>query len=131
MIETLESTFINETTCASDIEIETADEYHVAIEGQRQVVFTTKYERNPKLRKQAIKIHGTSCMACGFDFKKNYGDWGKGYIEVHHLKPLASLTEEMEVNPETDLIVLCANCHRMIHRKRNRILSLEELKELL
>ncbi len=131
VIETLENSVISETMCASDIKIETAVEYPVTIEGQRQIVFTTKYERKPKLRKQAIQIHGTSCMACGFDFKKNYGDWGKGYIEVHHLKPLSTIAEEVEVNPETDLVVLCANCHRMIHRKQRKILSLEELKALI
>ena len=37
--------------------------------------------------------------------------------------------KEVEVNPETDLIVLCANCHRMVHRKKGMTLTIEELKE--
>lgn len=60
-----------------------------------------------------------------------YGERGKDYIEVHHVVPLASREEEATVNPDTDLVVLCANCHRMIHRKKNEILTLEELINLI
>ena len=100
-------------------------------EGQKKQVFATRYERKPQLRKQAIEIHGTSCMACGFNFEEVYGSRGKNYIEVHHVKPLSDENEESEVNPSTDLIVVCANCHRIIHRKRDNILSLDELKSLI
>jgi 5-methylcytosine-specific restriction protein A len=31
----------------------------------------------------------------------------------------------------TDLIPLCANCHRMVHRKRNVILTLEDLQKII
>lgn len=37
----------------------------------------------------------------------------------------------IEVNPETDLIAMCANCHRMIHRRKDKVVSVDELKELL
>ena len=70
-------------------------------------------------------------MACGFDFEATYGEIGKNYIEVHHTKPLYSLEQETIVNPRTDLVCLCSNCHRMIHRKRDSILTLEELKEII
>ena len=70
-------------------------------------------------------------MACGFNYEDFYGDYGKDYIEVHHIKPLSQNSEEVEINPEKDLIVLCANCHRMIHRKRNNVLTLDELKNLI
>ena len=70
-------------------------------------------------------------MACGFNFKDFYGERGSDYIEVHHILPLSQRNEEVTIDPSTDLVVLCANCHRMIHRKRNEILSLEELKTLI
>ena len=70
-------------------------------------------------------------MACGFDFEKVYGERGKDYIEVHHVVPLASRDAETEIDPEKNLIVVCANCHRMIHRKKNQVLSLEELKQII
>lgn len=74
------------------------------------------YERNPINRKNAILIHGLVCQACGFDFEKAYGELGKNFIEVHHIVPLSSVKEKMKIDPETDLICLCSNCHSMIHR---------------
>ena len=101
------------------------------VEGNRKKIYTTKYERNSKNREDAIKIHGTRCMVCDFDFEEAYGELGKDFIEVHHTKPLYSLEEEMEINPEEDLVCLCSNCHRMIHRKRDKVLTVEELKGIM
>ena len=98
-------------------------------EGKVTEYYVTKYERNPRNRKGAIKIHGYKCMVCGFDFEKVYGEIGKGFIEVHHVKPLYDLDEEVVVNPETDLVCVCANCHRMIHKKKSTVLTIEELRE--
>ena len=56
---------------------------------------------------------------------------GKGYIEVHHIKPLSNLDEVVIVNPETDLICVCANCHRMLHRFKNYIVLPEELQQMI
>ena len=122
---------MSERQCKEDIEEETKTDYVVQKEGSVRLVYTTRYERNPKLRAQAVRYHGTSCMACGFNFHEKYGERGKQYIEVHHIKPLAESKEEMEVDPKTDLIVVCSNCHRMIHRKKNEVLSLEELREII
>lgn len=100
-------------------------------EGRKVMYYTTKYERDPVNRKEAVRIHGTRCMACGFDFEETYGERGRDFIEVHHIKPLYDINEEVVINPSTDLICLCSNCHRMVHRKRDSILSLEDLKALL
>lgn len=70
-------------------------------------------------------------MICGFDFEKKYGELGKGYIEVHHIKPLSDLNEEVVVNPVTDLICVCSNCHRMLHRFRNYMVSVEEIRQIV
>lgn len=122
---------ITDEQMKNDIDTENEDVYEVHSEGNVTQYYTTKYERNPQNRREAIKIHGTKCMACGFDFEKVYGERGKDYIEVHHVIPLASRNEEVKINPKTDLIVVCANCHRMIHRKKNQVLSLEELKQII
>jgi predicted HNH restriction endonuclease len=98
-------------------------------EGAKKQVFSTRYERDPKLRAEALKHHGTTCLACGFDFAKFYGEHGAGFIHVHHTTPLATLGGETTVSPKTDLIPLCANCHSMVHRKANYTLSLQELKQ--
>ncbi len=55
----------------------------------------------------------------------------KGYIEVHHIRPLSEIDEEVVVNPEKDLICVCSNCHRMLHRFRNYMVSVEELRRIV
>ena len=122
---------INEKKCLEDIQSETTNDYSTIREGCRELIYTTRYERSPILRKRAIQIHGTTCMACEFNFFDFYGERGKNYIEVHHLVPLSTLNEESEINPITDMTVVCSNCHRMIHRERNNILSMEELREII
>ena len=85
-------------------------------EGSVKKYYGKRYERDPKNRKKAIELHGTTCAVCGFDFEKVYGERGKGFIEVHHTEPLGSLSEEKIINPQTDLVPVCSNCHRIIHR---------------
>lgn len=101
-------------------------------EGGIKVYISKKVERDPSLRNDAFKIHGYNCMVCKFNFQENYGDWGRDWAEVHHLKAIADKKKEKTItDPKTDLAVLCANCHRMIHRKKNKALTIEELKRKL
>jgi 5-methylcytosine-specific restriction protein A len=102
----------------------------IRTEGAKKSYKATRYERNPRNRLEAIRIHGTSCSVCGLNFGEKYGDWGEGFIEIHHINPLALEDIEQEVNPETDLVPVCANCHRMIHR-HGKVLSIEEAKSIL
>lgn len=99
-------------------------------EGGRRVYVSGRAERDPSLRAAAIKIHGTFCCVCGFDYELVYGDWGAGFAEVHHLVALGGAESAVRAtNPDTDLAVVCANCHRMLHRRRNSVLSVEELRK--
>lgn len=98
-------------------------------EGKTIHYYGKRYERNRYLRDAAIKIQGYECKICGFDFEKFYGSVGHEYIEVHHIRPLCE--GEQTPNPENDLIVICSNCHKMIHRNKNRTLSPEELREYI
>jgi 5-methylcytosine-specific restriction protein A len=68
------------------------------------------------------------CEVCGFDFEREYGSRGDGFIECHHTKPLRSLGDGHRTTTD-DLALLCANCHRMIHTKKPW-LSIDELKRL-
>ncbi len=101
------------------------------VEGSVRLRMISDYERCPQLRAAAIRIHGTSCSACGFNFAETFGQHGAGYIQVHHLDPLGDEPGERRVDAETDLAVLCANCHVMVHRYRDRTLSMAQLKVLL
>ena len=101
-------------------------------EGQRKARVSLKAERSPRIRAEAIAFHGTVCQVCGFDFGATYPNWGEGFVEVHHLLPLSGAPAEGQlVNPATDLAVVCANCHRMIHRKAKRVFTLSDLRSMI
>jgi len=100
-------------------------------EGKKTKKYVTVYERDPKLRDAAIAIHGLSCVVCKFNFGQFYGEYAEGYIHIHHLTPVAELSQPTEVNPQTDLIPVCANCHSIIHRRKNKTLSIDELRKMI
>lgn len=102
-----------------------------SVEGKLEKRLTNRYERDSRLRASALRIHGHVCCACGFDFEKTYGQQGKGFIEVHHTVPLSIVKNSHLVDPAKDMVVLCANCHRMIHRNPNAPLTVQELKKYL
>ncbi|EOV5436814.1 HNH endonuclease [Vibrio parahaemolyticus] len=52
-------------------------------------------------------------------------------MHIHHKVPVSRLGISTLVDPEKDLVPLCANCHAMVHRKKDQTLSVEELKVLL
>lgn len=104
-----------------------AEEYAEGERGRREASF---FKRNPALRNAAIAKHGLRCVVCRLDFSERYGDLGKGYIEIHHKDPLSERLDTLSGRPALttvdDVAPLCANCHRMAHRRRPA-LTLEEL----
>lgn len=99
-------------------------------EGQRIGVLVNRYERDPRLRSEAIRIHGTICVVCSFDFEQSYGKLGKDFCHIHHLTPLSENEGEVSINPKEDLVPVCPNCHAMLH-KRKPALTPQELKQIL
>jgi 5-methylcytosine-specific restriction protein A len=100
------------------------------VEGGRLTALVNKYERDPALRAQCIDFFGPNCQICGFSYFDVYGEIGKGFCHVHHLKPLSEVGEEHSVDPISDLIPVCANCHSMLHRTKP-VLSPEELRKII
>jgi 5-methylcytosine-specific restriction protein A len=76
-------------------------------------------ERSPALRRRKLaqaRQMGVpiACEVCSFDFEHSYGPRGRDYIEVHHVLPLHA--SGPTTTRLSDLVMLCSNCHRMIHR---------------
>lgn len=105
--------------------------YENRAEGKLKYYYGKKYERDPKNRAAAIMYHGTVCKICGFNFEAYYGSRGRGYIEIHHIHPLNTIGKEVIIDPKKDLIPVCSNCHRMIHRRMDYVLSIEGMIELV
>ena len=86
-------------------------------EGKKILKTHIKTERSIRLIKEFKKsLVSFKCSVCGFDFEKTYGTIGKDFIEAHHKKPVSSLKLSQEVSIK-DLVAVCSNCHRMLHRK--------------
>jgi len=111
-------------------QISAFDEDEVVREGARSQAQRTVYERSRRLRDAAVEHFAAQgelqCEVCGFSFERIYGDLGSGFIEIHHRKPIFCLDgqsiEQTIAEAIHDVAALCANCHRMVHRKRNVVL---------
>ncbi|SFP87825.1 5-methylcytosine-specific restriction enzyme A [Amycolatopsis arida] len=109
------------------------EEVAEAVEGRLLARRHFARERNPRLREKKIRAHlsqhgSLACEACGFDFEATYGPHGARYIECHHILPLhasGQTTTRLD-----DLMLICANCHRMVHRGKPW-LTPEELKRMI
>lgn len=127
----------NKENSASNEIIQRQDFDGFAIEGRKKAYYSTTYERKSKNRDKAIylckmKNNGKLiCEVCGFNFEEAYGEWGKDFIEVHHNKPLYIQNKEEKIDPENDLTCLCSNCHSMIHRDKDNVLTVEQLKNII
>lgn len=105
-----------------------------AVEGKILSYVHKRRERSRRLihqKKQSVlKRYGRlTCEVCSFDFQERYGERGAGFAECHHIIPISELNS-MRRTLLSDLAIVCANCHRMIHSKKPW-LTLGELSELL
>jgi 5-methylcytosine-specific restriction protein A len=117
----------NTETFVSPEEVKQFQKY---LEGRVKTVTVNVYERNVSARNACLEAHGYNCCVCDFDFEKTFGAIGKGFIHVHHLRDLASIAKEYEINPKEDLRPVCPNCHAMLHMSTPPY-PIEELKKLI
>ncbi|TAP44537.1 HNH endonuclease [Arthrobacter sp. S39] len=94
-------------------------------------VTANRYERDPEARRACIAHRGTNCAACGFSFELAYGEIGADFIHVHHVVPAPQLGNGYVLDPLTDLVPLCANCHAMAHHGVSSPRSEAELRHLI
>lgn len=94
-------------------------------EGRVQVKDRNVYERSRRLRSAAIETHMHEgklyCDCCNFEFGDFYGShYGISCIEIHHVKPLFMYEDDDMIRTIEqylpNLIPVCPNCHRVIHK---------------
>lgn len=119
----LENDFVNNTELDGLFpEGKIAERIHKSRERNSKVITIAKSNFKQK--------HGRIfCQVCKFDFEKEYGEIGANFIEGHHTIPVSKMKENHLSSPN-EIALLCANCHRMIHKKRPW-LSIDELELLL
>lgn len=97
--------------------------------GGKKTIQINHYERNSKAREACLKLQGHKCAICGFDAKAVYGDEYEGKIHVHHVVPISERGIDYVINPQTDLIPVCPNCHMILHTNiKGKTIGVEELK---
>lgn len=88
-------------------------------EGRIVTAMHLRRERKPALRKKLLAVKKKqgkiACDACGDGPKLHSESLEDAAFEVHHRKPLAVEKRETETRLQ-DVALLCASCHRVIHR---------------
>jgi hypothetical protein len=107
------------------------DYFGKIVEGASKTVTVNRFERNPAARSACIARHGSTCAVCGIDFGATYGVIGEGFIHVHHVVPISEVGGEYVINPITDLVPVCPNCHAMLHRGSAVPRSVSELQKIV
>ncbi|MGI9279742.1 MAG: HNH endonuclease [Endozoicomonas sp.] len=100
------------------------------VEGGIVLSLSERRERNPRNRLLCLSIHGERCGVCGFIPQDVYGSELTSILEVHHIEPLSDIKQPRIYDPKKDLIPLCPNCHRAIH-KQKPALTPDQLKEIM
>ncbi|QRY67964.1 hypothetical protein JVX98_27075 [Ensifer sp. PDNC004] len=140
---TRQATIFGMTNAGSAIELERLqnlppselEDNIVGIEGRLLTRSHTYKERSgnaPILAKRDFKSkHGGRlfCEACGFDPVATYGATSERCIEAHHKTPIAELQPD-SITRSSDLLMVCANCHRFVH-SQIPCLTLEQVRQYL
>ncbi len=110
------------TTVNNEIPIALLDPEVSGLEGAISVSMRFHYERDRELRDKKIAAVLASTkrlccevLGCGFDFEQRYGELGRGFAHVHHVEQLSDRGGAKETKL-SELAIVCANCHAMIHR---------------
>lgn len=96
-------------------------------EGFKKEITKEINHRDRKLIKLAKEKLGATCAVCNFNFEKQYGLHGRGFIEIHHLQPINLGKRKSGIE---DVVQVCSNCHRMLH-KGTALLDIEDLKNMI
>jgi hypothetical protein len=114
------------------------DENVIIQEGMKVIVEKEVHVRSKQLRDYALSYYeekqkGLYCTCCNFNFSFFYGkEIGDGFIEMHHIKPIFQYQGDNLIQTIKDAVVnivpICSNCHRMIHRHGKQLLQIEMLK---
>lgn len=92
-------------------------------------------ERSPQLRHQLLELRkqvaSLRCELCECSAHPNFSEFSDAMFEAHHQMPLELGMRKTRV---ADLALLCANCHRIVHRVMRtyrKWLSVDDVKLIL
>lgn len=120
--------------------VDVFDENIMINEGYKKTIEVKIYQRSSKLRSAAIQHYKSTnrlyCQCCSFNFSKFYGNQiGDDFIEMHHVKPIFKY-DEIELtkfinDAIKNIVPVCSNCHRMIHKVWKHPLSVKKIRNCI
>lgn len=110
--------------------IEQDAEVYKGVENRKAVQRHLQRERKSHLVTLRKQLDNFVCQICGFDYGKSYGRLGDDFAEAHHIVPLAT-NEKQRTTTVDDLITVCANCHRMLHRMSGTANDISKLRKIM
>jgi hypothetical protein len=100
------------------------------IEGLRSEFRQLWSKRSRRLRDIAFRAANGVCCVCARDYSTVLGGLGTRVLQVHHRKQLSS-RRAPTITTTSDLAVVCANCHLLLHLSVEKTLGVDELREML
>ena len=101
-----------------------------AVEGARTEIKTYSRGRSRRLRDGALQDSKGVCEACCVDYNGLLDGKGVRVLQVHHRQQLGA-TDKPRLTRATQLAVLCANCHCLVHMNPRKALSVQTLRSML
>jgi len=86
--------------------------------------------RDRRLRNQAMDASKGICAACDTNYSQTLEGMGMRVLQVHHKKQLGWKSTP-KLTKSSDLAVVCANCHMLIHMNPKKALSIDKLRVML
>jgi 5-methylcytosine-specific restriction endonuclease McrA len=102
-------------------------EIYPQCENRKYVASHLQRERSRLLGVERKDRDGYECQVCGFRFQDHYGKLGNEFAEAHHVVPLSQLRGQVKTSIN-DLVTVCANCHRMLHRMKGEQGDIKKLR---
>ena len=119
---------INDALVSEKLKQDTKD--YEAEENRKAVQRHLRRERDGYLVTLAKHRDNFVCQICGFDYRETYGDLGDDFAEAHHIVPLGK-NDKKRTTKVDDLITVCANCHRMLHRMNGTANDISRLRRII
>jgi 5-methylcytosine-specific restriction protein A len=117
-------------------EAKTVEEKDEFFEGRILTEVHMRRERHPNIRKSLLKSRRVAgrlaCDMCGCHSYSSSVVFEDATFEAHHLVPISKGFERM--TRVFDMALLCANCHRLLHRAisiSKRWLNINEAKQII
>jgi 5-methylcytosine-specific restriction endonuclease McrA len=107
-----------------------SEDLYPRYENRKRVATHILRERSRLLAADCKTRDSYVCQVCSMEFGRMYGALGNGFAEAHHKVPLSKLRDGVKTQL-SDLVTVCSNCHRMLHRMDGVATDVSRLRRIV